>query len=256
MMNEQAPEKIPEPPRILYQDEHCFVVNKLPGEAAEGAAEGMTDLPRLLAAVYSGSAPPVAVHRLDVPVSGCLLFARNPPALAFLSAAFSGAGRQGVEKRYWAITETPSPWREPAESGLLVHWIKHDPRTNKSRAFDEPGPGRKKALLQYRLAGRGTRYLFFEIDLISGRCHQIRAQFARLGLPIKGDLKYGARRSEKGGGIRLHARSLCFPSPGGTGEPVRVTAPPPIRDTLWEAFISQSQRGALPPFRGLSPLIP
>jgi 23S rRNA pseudouridine1911/1915/1917 synthase len=179
-----------------------------------------------------------AVHRLDVPVSGCLLFARNPQALAFLSGAFSGAGRQGVEKRYWAITEMPPPSREPGESGELIHWIQHNPRTNKSRAFDEPGPGRKKALLRYRLMGRGQRYLFFEIELVSGRHHQIRAQFACLGLPVKGDLKYGARRSEKGGGIRLHARSLCFPSPGRENEVIRVTAPPPVRDSLWDAFVS------------------
>ncbi|MDR0624118.1 MAG: RNA pseudouridine synthase [Treponema sp.] len=224
--------------RILYQDEQCVVVNKLPGEAAEGPAGGMTDLPRLLAAACPGPTLPGAVHRLDVPVSGCLLFARNPGALSFLSAAFSAPGQRGVEKRYWAVTETPPPSGEPAGSGELVHWIKHDPRTNKSRAFDEPGPGRKKAVLRYRLAGRGERYLFFEIELVTGRHHQIRAQLARLGLPVKGDLKYGARRSEKGGGIRLHARSLCFPSPVAPDKVIRVTAPPPLRDSLWDAFIS------------------
>jgi 23S rRNA pseudouridine1911/1915/1917 synthase len=238
MANEQNPQNPLDSSRILYQDENCIVVNKLPGEAAEGPGGGMTDLPQVLAAAYPGPPLPRAVHRLDVPVSGCLLFARNPRTLAFLSAAFSASGRRGVEKRYWAITETPPPSQEPAESGELVHWIHHDPRTNKSRAFDEPGPGRKKALLRYRLAGRGERYLFFEVELVTGRHHQIRAQFARLGLPVKGDLKYGARRSEKGGGIRLHARSLCFPNPTLKNETIQVTAPPPVRDSLWEAFLS------------------
>jgi 23S rRNA pseudouridine1911/1915/1917 synthase len=231
-----ANEHTPDVSRILYEDENCLVVNKLPGEAAEGSAGNMTDLPRLLAAAFPGSFPPAAVHRLDVPVSGCLLFARSPGALAFLGAAFSGNG-PAIEKQYWAITELPPPAPELRESGELIHWIQHDRRTNKSAAFDEQGPGRKKAILRYRLLGRGERYLFFKIDLVTGRHHQIRAQFARLGLHVKGDLKYGARRSEKGGGIRLHARSLCFPDPAKKDVLIRVTAPPPIRDNLWDAFI-------------------
>jgi 23S rRNA pseudouridine1911/1915/1917 synthase len=150
-----------------------------------------------------------------------------------------------VEKRYWAVTEMPSLSPDLAESGELIHWITHDARANKSRAFDEPGPGRKKAILRYRLAGRGERYLFFEIELVTGRHHQIRAQFAHSGLPVKGDLKYGARRSERGGGIRLHARSLCFPDPAGKEERILVTAPPPVQDTLWEAFMAQQDGSAL-----------
>jgi 23S rRNA pseudouridine1911/1915/1917 synthase len=229
--------------RILYEDENCIVVNKLPGEAAEGAAGGMVDLPRLLAAARPGPFPPAAVHRLDVPVSGCLLFARNPHALSFLSAAFSGASGQGVEKRYWAITELPPPDTELRESGELVHWIQSDRRANKSKAFDEDGPGRKKAILRYRLLGRGLHYLFFEIELVTGRRHQIRAQLACLGLHVKGDLKYGARRSEKEGGIRLHARSLCFPDPARRDALIRVTAPPPVRDSLWDALGESAEPG-------------
>jgi 23S rRNA pseudouridine1911/1915/1917 synthase len=118
----------------------------------------------------------------------------------------------------------------------LIHWLAFDRRQNKSRAFTEPGPDRKKGILRCRLCGTGLRYLFLEINLITGRHHQIRAQLAALGMPVKGDLKYGARRSEKTGGIRLHARSLSFPNPTGTGDPLRVTAAPPLRDPLWEAF--------------------
>lgn len=240
--------------RILYQSAACLVVNKLSGEAVEGAGPGMTDLPRNLAAALAanqaaaGGLPlPAAVHRLDVPVTGCVLFALTKPALGFLNAAFSGGGAgtnarsngaavPGVEKRYWAIVETPLGETPLPESAELVHWIQFDPRKNKSAAWDEPGPGRKKAVLKYRVAGKGRNYFFLEIELITGRHHQIRAQLARLGLRIKGDLKYGARRSEKGGGIRLHARSLSFPEPEGKGGQITVRAAPPLGDNLWLAF--------------------
>ena len=241
--------------RIQYCDSACVVVNKIAGEAVEGALKGMTDLPRLLADVLAAqnwppALPPedalplpVAVHRLDVPVSGCTVFARTGAALRFLNAAFRGdaaAAPAPVEKRYWAIVEQPHtnkvfpemPAASPAE---LVHWIQYNARQNKSIAHNEPGPGRKKAVLRYRLAGRGRDYLFLEIELITGRHHQIRAQFERLGLHIKGDLKYGARRSERNGGIRLHARSLSFPNPSGSGS-ITVEAAPPLRDNLWLAF--------------------
>jgi 23S rRNA pseudouridine1911/1915/1917 synthase len=231
--------------RLLYRGDRCLVVNKIPGEAMEGAAPGMADLPRLLAELCPPSEgersfPPRAVHRLDVPVSGCALFARTPGALSFLSAAFA-EGRAG--KVYWAIVERP---REAAGlaaaealfggGGELVHWLAFDRRRNRSIAFSEPGPGRKKGILRCRLLGTGLHYLFLEIDLVTGRHHQIRAQLAALGLPVKGDLKYGARRSEPAGGIRLHARSLDFPDPAGTGESIRLSAEPPLPDRLWEAF--------------------
>jgi 23S rRNA pseudouridine1911/1915/1917 synthase len=250
----QTAARILEPSRILLAGDSCAVVNKIAGEAVEGAAPGMGDLPRMLAAALAsaasaaaagGPAPPdalpvpVAAHRLDVPVSGCVVFARTRSALAFLNAAFAGdaafAGGAGtVEKRYWAIVEaaeTPLP-----ESGELIHWIAWNPQNNKSTAHDQPGPGRKKAVLRYRLTGRGRNYRFLEIELITGRRHQIRAQLARIGLRVKGDLKYGARRSEPNGGIRLHARSISFPDPAGGGKRITVTAEPPLRDNLWLAF--------------------
>ena len=226
-----------ETPEIIYANDQCVAVNKRCGEAVEGAGKGMIDLPSLLQKQFAaGSAQSsfTAVNRLDVPVSGCVLFARSNAALAFLNAAFTS---RRVEKHYWAIVEMPGAALE--EQGELIHWLERDKRRNKSVAFAEAAPGRQKALLRYKIAGAGTRYLFLEIDLITGRSHQIRAQLAALGLHVKGDLKYGAKRSEKTGGIRLHAYSLRFPAPPGSpesGKPVLVTAAPPLRDRLWEDF--------------------
>jgi 23S rRNA pseudouridine1911/1915/1917 synthase len=250
--------------RILYCDSDCVVVNKIAGEAVEGAGKNMTDLPRLLAAVINtepdktSASPsalsavlpvenalplPVAVHRLDVPVTGCVVFARTPAALRFLNDAFNSAN---VSKTYWAVIEQPQNNTLFVDEGgtpvELVHWIQFDSRRNKSIAFDQHRPGLKKAVLRYRSVGRGEKYLFLEIELITGRHHQIRAQFERLGLHIKGDLKYGARRSEPNGGIRLHARSLSFPHPAEKhpsekDKRISVQADPPVCDNLWQAFI-------------------
>ena len=237
--------------RILHCDAACVVVNKIAGEAVEGAGKNMADLPRLLAAELSADAElpapkyspalpaedalslPRAVHRLDVPVSGCAVFARTGAALGFLNNEFKA---NNVNKYYWAVVEGNGGSQEYAE---LVHWLEFNPQKNKSFAYNEPGPGRKKAVLRYRLAGKGENYSFLEIELITGRHHQIRAQLERLGLHIKGDLKYGARRSEKTGGIRLHARSISFPNPSDNGNRITVQADPPLQDNLWLAAQAQ-----------------
>ena len=227
--------------RLIFQNEACLVINKLPGESSE--------FPRIEKA---GGEKLFPVHRLDMPVSGCLLLARNPEGAAFLGKAFANSttGEQAhmVEKIYWAIIEKLPASDALATSGELVHWLGVNKKTNKSFAVapDKTGssPSReerhkelKKAILRYRVIGHGERYIFLEIDLVTGRHHQIRAQLNALGLHIKGDLKYGARRSEKGGGIRLHARSLAFPNPMNPSEIIRVSAPPPIMDSLWMAFV-------------------
>jgi 23S rRNA pseudouridine1911/1915/1917 synthase len=225
--------------RIVYASDQCVVVNKQCGEAVEGAGKGMIDLPTALQKQFdalSGSDRNTftAVNRLDVPVSGCALFARTGAALAFLNAAFAN---RRVQKYYWAVVEMPNT--ELREQGELVHWLETDRRRNKSAAFAEAAPGREKAVLRYKIAGAGTHYLFLEIELVTGRHHQIRAQLAALGIHVKGDLKYGAKRSEKTGGIRLHAWSLRFPAPPGSpesGEQILAKAPPLLRDRLWEDF--------------------
>jgi 23S rRNA pseudouridine1911/1915/1917 synthase len=244
--------------RIIQICDDYLALNKAPGESVESSPpDGVVDLPQALRRELGDALPPVAPHRLDVPVSGCVLFARNPRTLAFLGGCFRDPG--GVEKIYWGITEPP---RETKNSGLpgppgpvpaerpawteLVHWLAAG-RGNRSRAYDEEGPGRKKSVLRYRVLGRGDRYLFLEIRLITGRRHQIRVQLSRIGLPVKGDLKYGARRSERGGGIRLHCRSLAFPSPAGDGRIVRVEAPPPGIDNLWRAFLDAACPGPSSP---------
>ncbi len=241
--------------RILYEDERTLVVNKLAGEAVEGAARGHGDL-RLGVRSYlgtkRGSHPEPfaeAPHRVDVPVSGCVIFALDQGRLAELSASFS-AGT--IEKIYWAIVEKPLPssagdaelsqasdgaWRE------LVHWLSFDAKRNKSRAWTERIHGRKRSVLRYRLVGQGDRYAFLEIKLLTGRHHQIRCQLAAVGLPIKGDLKYGAKRSESSGGIRLAARRLRF-SAGAGGKSIDVTAPLPEGDALWAAFVEAAAGAA------------
>ena len=204
---------------ILFENEACLVINKRCGEGGQ-----------------QPQGPLRPVHRLDTPASGCLLLAKTREAAAFLSAAFASLEKE-VEKRYWAIVEKPRhEMPPPGEWQEAAHWIQFSPRLNKSFAHIEERGNAKKALLRWRHAGSGDRYLFLELELITGRHHQIRAQLAALGFPIKGDLKYGACRSERGGGIRLHARSLKFPSPL-NHEFILVEAPPPLPDPLWETFI-------------------
>ena len=172
------------------------------------------------------------VHRIDQPVTGVVLFARDPTTLELLNRQFR---ERQVYKLYWAVTEAAPPEGE----GTLEHYIIFDPKRNKSRiAAPSSHPNQKsrakKAILRYRIAGRSERYFFLEIELITGRPHQIRAQLAAIGGPVKGDLKYGARRSNPGGGILLHARSIRFNHPV-TGNPLSLTAEPPPA-ILWGLF--------------------
>jgi len=238
--------------RILFLNDACIVINKLSGESSESICPpGESRLAEKFL---------LPVHRLDMPVTGCLLLARNSKAAALLSAAFANQDGR-VEKLYWAIIEKPPLDCVLPPSGELVHWLKENRKTNKSFAYEvgddnkigddyEVGDDNevgeafpkgqrlqpKKAILRYRLTGEGEHYLFMEIDLVTGRHHQIRSQLAAIGLHIKGDLKYGSRRSEKAGGIRLHAHSLAFPNPLAPEETIRVKAPPPVMDSLWTAF--------------------
>ena len=166
-------------------------------------------------------------HRLDRPVSGVVVFAKTSKALARLNDMF----RLGeVKKTYWAIVKN----NPPAPEGELVNWLVRNEKQNKSYAYDTECPNSKKAILHYKVIARSDRYYLLEIDLKTGRHHQIRCQLAKMGCPIKGDLKYGFDRSNKDGGISLHAHSAAFIHPV-SKNPVEIIAPVPD-DTLWKSL--------------------
>ncbi|GAA0871866.1 RNA pseudouridine synthase [Gangjinia marincola] len=173
-------------------------------------------------AVYLG-----VVHRLDRPTSGVLLFARTSKALTRLNKLF--AARE-TQKTYWALVQKAPP----KATDRLVHYLKRNPKQNKSFAYAEEKPDTKKAILTYTVKKKLDRYVLLEIALETGRHHQIRAQLAAIGSPIKGDLKYGAPRSNPDASISLHARSLSLIHPV-KKEPLTFTAPVPQHDRLWKA---------------------
>ncbi len=221
------------PDDILYEDNHIMVVNKRCGDLVQPDRESDDALETEIKAMIKvrdhkpGDVFLGVVHRIDRPVSGAVLFAKTSKALTRLNEMI----RNGeIHKRYWAITEAvPNP-----EEGSLTHYIVRDGRTNRSRAYDKPKADGKKAQLNYKMLGCSTRYTLVEVELLTGRHHQIRAQLSKIGCPIKGDLKYGAKRSNPDGGISLHSRKVEFMHPV-RKEMMSITAPTP-KDNLWEFF--------------------
>ena len=222
------------PDDILYEDNHLMVVNKHCGDLVQPDRETDDALETEIKAMIKvrdhkpGEVFLGVVHRIDRPVSGAVIFAKTSKALARLNEMIRDGA---IRKTYWALTEAAP---DPVE-GRLTHYIVRDGRTNRSRAFDAPKPDGKRSVLDYRIAGGGTRYTLVEVELLTGRHHQIRAQLSKIGCPIRGDLKYGARRSVPGGGISLHSRCVEFEHPV-RREPVSVTAPVPEGDNLWAYF--------------------
>lgn len=222
------------PKDILYEDNHLIVVNKRCGDLVQPDRESDEALETEIKAMIkvrdhkAGDVFLGVVHRIDRPVSGAVLFAKTSKALTRLNEMI----RTGqIHKRYWAITEsTPNP-----EAGSLKHYIVRDGRTNRSRAYDKPKADCKLAQLNYQVLACSTRYTLVEVELLTGRHHQIRAQLSKVGCPIKGDLKYGAKRSNPDGGISLHSRSVEFVHPV-RKEPLKVVAPTPAKDNLWQYF--------------------
>lgn len=219
---------------VLYEDNHLIIVNKQAGEIVQGDKTGDAPLSDIVkdwlkekhnkpGNVYLG-----VVHRLDRPVSGVVLFAKTSKALPRLNKMF--AEHDKISKTYWAIVQN----RPPQEEGTLTHWLTRQEKNNTARAYDREVPGSKKAILDYRLIASGDRYHLLEVNLHTGRHHQIRCQLAKMGCPIKGDLKYGAPRSNPDGSISLHARNLTLEHPV-SHETISVTAPVP-NDTLWQAL--------------------
>lgn len=215
-------------PDIIYEDNHLIAVNKRAGELVQGDQTGDTPLPDLLKAYIKekfnkpGEVFLGVIHRLDRPTTGVVLFARTSKGLERMNAKFKN--RQ-TQKRYWALVEG-----KVTENGSLTHYLKKNAKTNKAQVFGRPEPEAKEAKLTYRILNAGDRYTLVEVDLHTGRHHQIRAQFSAIGHPIKGDVKYGARRAERDKSICLHARDLSFEHPT-TKEPVMIVAPPPAAFT-------------------------
>jgi len=219
---------------IVYEDNHIIVINKRSGDITQGDKTG--DLPigeqvkSYLKEKYKkpGNVFLGVVHRLDRPVSGILIFAKTSKALERISAMFR---EKEMQKTYWAIVVNAPQSPE----GRLEDFLAKKEEQNKSFVVNQNHIGAKRASLSYRVIGQSDRYTLLEVDLHSGRHHQIRVQLSNIGCIIKGDLKYGAKRSNNDGSISLHARKIRFIHPV-SKEQVEVTAPCPKTDELWQFF--------------------
>lgn len=219
--------------KVLYEDNHIIVINKAAGEIVQGDKTGDESLcDTMKAYIKEKYAKPGNVfiglpHRLDRPVSGIVVFAKTSKALERLNRMFSEGA---VKKIYWALTKgIPTP----AEAELET-WILRNEKMNKSFSYPKEVKGSKRAILHYRLAAASQNYNLIEVELKTGRHHQIRCQLSSIGCPIKGDLKYGAQRSNPDGSISLHARYIEFTHPV-SKELIAITAPLP-NERLWQSF--------------------
>ena len=218
---------------VVYEDNHIIIVNKRSGEIVQGDKTGDRPLSDIVkdyikakyqkpGAVFLG-----VVHRLDRPVNGLVVFARTSKALTRLNKMFAEGE---VHKTYWAITKNAPHTSE----GTLTHWLVRNEKQNKSYAYDKEKPNAKKAILNYRVIGHSDNYTLLEVHLLTGRHHQIRCQLAAMGCPIKGDLKYGAPRSNPDGSISLMSRRMEFIHPV-SKETIIAEAPIPD-EPLWHAL--------------------
>lgn len=219
--------------QVLYEDNHIIVVYKESGEIVQGDKTGDKPLSEAIKAwikekyAKPGNVFLGVVHRLDRPVSGLVVFAKTSKALSRLNDMF----RKGeVKKTYWAMVQTP-----PAEpEGTLTNWLVRNEKQNKSYAYDHEVPNAKKAILKYKTVGQTEHYTLLEVNLLTGRHHQIRCQLSSIGCPIKGDLKYGARRSNPDGSISLLSRTVEFIHPV-SKENISVVSPLPA-EKVWDNF--------------------
>ena len=221
---------------ILYEDNHIIAVNKKTSDIVQADKTGDTPLSEEVKAYIKkkynkpGEVFLGVPHRVDRPVSGVVIFARTSKALTRLNKMFQEHEKE-ITKIYWAIVgNLPT-----GDHAILTHYLVRDSEKNKSRAYNQPKTGAKEAILEYKLLGSSQRYYLLEVKLYTGRHHQIRCQLAKIGCPIKGDLKYGFPRSNENGGISLHARSISFKHPV-SQEEITITAKPPLNDSLWQVF--------------------
>lgn len=221
--------------QVLYEDNHIIIINKRIGDIVQGDKTGDLPLSDVVKAyikdkynkpgnVYLGT-----VHRLDRPTSGLVIFAKTSKALPRLNKLFVS---KDISKTYWAVVKNQPP--KPKDT--LTNWLKKNPKNNKSYAHPKEVKDSKKTILHYKTIKRLDNYFLLEIELETGRHHQIRSQLSNIGCPIKGDLKYGFDRSNKDAGIHLHARRIEFIHPV-SKKTINITAPPP-KDPIWDACSS------------------
>ena len=233
-------DKLPLEKRILFEDNHLIVVNKLPSEIVQGDKTGDEPLSETLKHYLKekyhkpGNVFLGIVHRIDRPVSGAVVFAKTGKALSRMNELVK---QRAMQKTYWAVVKN----RPLQNKGMLVHHLVRDTKKNKSFVSRKPQKDSKEAILSYELLASGEHYHLLEVDLHTGRHHQIRAQLAAIGCPIKGDLKYGFPRSNPDGSISLHARKVSFVHPV-RKEKLEITAVPP-HDVLWDYFLKEIAPG-------------
>lgn len=219
---------------ILYEDNHLVIVNKKSGDIVQGDKTGDAPLSDFIkahikikynkpGAVFLGT-----IHRLDRPVSGVLAYARTSKGLSRMNKLFV---EKNISKTYWAVVEKPPT----TKNGEIVSYLTKNEKQNKSYVHDKEVIGSKKAILSYQQIAQSEKYFLLEIILQTGRHHQIRTQLAHIGCTIKGDVKYGAKRSNKDASIHLHARKLNFIHPISKAE-INIVAPVPKNDALWAYF--------------------
>lgn len=222
---------------VLYEDNHLIAVKKLAGEIVQSDKTGDVTLAEKVKAYIKrkykkpGDVFLGIIHRLDRPVGGVIIFARTSKSLSRMNALFR---EKEVSKEYWAIVEE----KPPLEEGELINWLKKNQEKNRSRAYEIEVKESKKAILNYQLVGRSKNYFYLKINPLTGRHHQIRVQLSFMGCSIKGDVKYGAKRTNKDGGIHLFAKSISFVHPI-KKELLTISANPPV-DPLWNEFLNLS----------------
>ncbi len=218
---------------VLYEDNHIIIVNKAASEIVQGDKTGDKPMSEMvkeyLKEKYNkpGNVFCGVTHRLDRPTSGIVVFAKTSKVLPRLNLMFRD---NEVGKVYWAIVQN----RPPNDSDTLTHYLVKDEKKNKSTAYESEKSNTKKAILHYSLVAQSDNYFMLEVKLETGRHHQIRVQLAKIGCPVKGDLKYGAKRSNRDGSISLHARGISFVHPVSLKK-IKIVAPVPD-DVLWKAF--------------------
>ena len=220
--------------QVIYEDNHIIVVNKRAGDLVQGDKTGdkpLSDvIKNYIAEKYNkpGNVYLGTVHRLDRPTTGLVIFSKTSKALPRLNKLFVS---KDISKTYWALVKN----KPEKEADTLTHWLKKNPKNNKSTAYIKEVPDSKKAILHYKIIKKLDNYYLLEVNLETGRHHQIRSQLSSIGSPIKGDLKYGFDRSNKDASISLHARNIQFTHPVSKDE-LNITAPLP-KDPIWDACL-------------------